>query len=1567
MALCMATLLLVQSSDALADTVNISYLEGQNPVAPDAIAAYGTQMFGDKVNLFNGSLEFEHSDLSLPGNSQLPVTLTRKHVPGRSHTVRGQFGDWDAEVPRISGTFATVSGWINLQGGQNRCSSFSAPPSEPRFPPTSFGATIGFPWLPDPRDPGSRNAVAFIPTDFWNGTTLTVPGHGSQEILVRSANFSAAPTDGRTYPLVTRQNWQISCLPQLLNSAGEGFLAISPDGIQYRFNWMASRSQTSVKKSGRQLARTEFFLMATEVRDRFGNWVRYTFDPTNPLLLTRIESNDGRLITITNAAGRAQSAHDGTRTFYYTYGTLGQLSSVLQPDGSQWRFTLAPMVAPELSNLGEGATCDSPGDFYDINEAFTGIIDHPSGARGTFVTNFRRLGRTGVQRFCWFAPNSTTVTTGAVWPRTVSTQALVEKRITGPAMQPLRWLWAYDAPASWAPSERVSDRRTVTVTEPNGSQTRHSFGNRWRVNEGQLLQVDEGWTGSAALKSTVYRYRDSAAQTYPEQFGTSLLPNSDWLASRNRPQDLRSISLQGTGFHWSVDATPAGFDLFARPLVVSKFSSLGDSRTEQTQYHDNSVHWVFGQVQRLTELTTGREVESNVYHPTTAQRMSNASFGKTKRSYTYHPDGTILTVSDEGGRPTTLLNYRRGKPQLVTYPDTASASQVVNNLGDADSRTNAAGSTTSYLYDLMGRVTLVRYPEGDPVSYHPTEQVFERVNGAEYGLDTGYWRQTIRTGSARKVRYFDALWRERVEVNFDADNPAETTSLVETRYGLDGRVSYEGYPVRGVNYIVGATVGWEFWRDPLGRETHRRQATGSQATGLGYASTFTTYDARSFRKVVTNARNVQTTFEFQAFDDPDNANIRRITPPFPRGDVITFTRDVFGKATSITRGDAASNATRYYVYDAHQRLCKTVEPETGATVLDYDTAGHIQWRASGLALPNLNSCDHASVPDQRKIVFTHDVRNRLTDTSYGDGSPGVNRTYTPDGLPWTISTPGTTWTLGYNQRRLMTSETLALRGAGYGFTYGIDRYGNVASMAYPNGLALTYAPNALGQPTQVSGFLSQIKHHPGGQVASYATTNNVNFSQTLKVQGLPETLRHAGVVQDFHTYDGMGNLSMIVDQERGLPSRSMGYDELDQLRIADGRWGHGQFTYDALGNLRTSRVGNRMATHMYDANSNRLAEIRITDLLGSTPPSTIAIGYDGNGNVTSRAGQTFTFDVGNRMLSAPGVASYAYDGHGRRYLTRTTAGRSTVRAYSQSGRLLLTQDSVKGLTQHIHFGDKVVAEVNSNTGSRWLHTDILGSPVATTGPTGTVLERTEYEPYGLTSVGVNPDGIGYTGHVNDVDTGLVYMQQRYYDPVAGRFLSVDPVTTDAKSGKHFNRYVYAENNPYKYTDPDGRAPHIVFGALVGAASGAYSARQGGASLGSTALAAAGGALAGAASAALPLSGFATATGFLGGFSGSLVGQSVANPGTIPDLKTAVAQGTVAGVAAIPAQAVAAYTGIGLVSASSQAVGANVATVVGAAINAVMPASVGGMQGAAPSTPSAKPQEPVKQPESKLVN
>lgn len=104
----------------------------------------------------------------------------------------------------------------------------------------------------------------------------------------------------------------------------------------------------------------------------------------------------------------------------------------------------------------------------------------------------------------------------------------------------------------------------------------------------------------------------------------------------------------------------------------------------------------------------------------------------------------------------------------------------------------------------------------------------------------------------------------------------------------------------------------------------------------------------------------------------------------------------------------------------------------------------------------------------------------------------------------------------------------------------------------------------------------------------------------------------------------------------------------------------------------------------------------------------------------------------------------------------------------------------------------------------YIHTDALGSPVAVTDANRNVIERSEYEPYGQVINRPLRDGPGYTGHVEDAATGLVYAQQRYYDPSIGRFLSVDPVTANSGTGANFNRYWYAANNPYKFVDPDGR-------------------------------------------------------------------------------------------------------------------------------------------------------------------
>ena len=53
------------------------------------------------------------------------------------------------------------------------------------------------------------------------------------------------------------------------------------------------------------------------------------------------------------------------------------------------------------------------------------------------------------------------------------------------------------------------------------------------------------------------------------------------------------------------------------------------------------------------------------------------------------------------------------------------------------------------------------------------------------------------------------------------------------------------------------------------------------------------------------------------------------------------------------------------------------------------------------------------------------------------------------------------------------------------------------------------------------------------------------------------------------------------------------------------------------------------------------------------------------------------------------------------------------------------------------------------------------------------------------------------------------MGARYYHPVLGRFTGVDPVGFLEESIHSHNRYAYANNNPYKYVDPDGQFPFLI--------------------------------------------------------------------------------------------------------------------------------------------------------------
>lgn len=870
------------------------------------------------------------------------------------------------------------------------------------------------------------------------------------------------------------------------------------------------------------------------------------------------------------------------------------------------------------------------------------------------------------------------------------------------------------------------------------------------------------------------------------------------------------------------------------------------SRTETTQYHDNLGNWVLGQVASVecaasvpASAACNGDVVSQTTYSSYAQPLAIHAFGKLQQTRTHDvtttgQKGTVRTVKDGRGNLTTLSSWKRGIPQTITYADGNTQAAVVNNDGSLTQVTDENGFATKYQYDAMGRLELIDYPDGDAVAWTSTERTFSVVAGV-YGLPN-HWRMWERTGGGDKLTHYDALWRPVVVETYVSTDAASTRSIVVSRYDAAGRLAFQSYPIRTLgHWNDDALNGTRTTYDALDRVTKV-----VQDSELGALSTTTSYlnDANGYYTLVTNPGGNQTRAWFQAFDQPSYDT--PVTIWHPAGAYTHINRDVFGKPTRLRRSNS-SNATsgtvalnRDYYYDSYQQLCRTSEPETGDTFMGYDAAGNLAWSAAGYS-STATGCLGASSVAARRVDRSYDARNRPVELRFPDGQGDTVTSYTPDGLPAGITAYNgsdvVTTSTTYNRRRLPTQERMQWNSIDWSVTHAYNASGHLSAHGYPDGLTVSYAPNALGQPTQAGSYATGVSYHPNGAISQFTYGNGIVHTLAQNARGLPDRSIDAygstRFLDDGYDYDanGNGNVAAISDGATGRNqrgNRTMAYDGLGRLTtVVSPMYDslNATYAYDVLDNLTGVKIGGAKARdhgYCYDANW-RLTNIKTGSCGGST---VIGLGYDVQGNVANKNGSTFAFDYGNRLRTstAGGTVSYVYDGHGRRVRDLVSGQGSKYSLYSQAGSLMFDSDlRKKQQHEYIYLGGSLVAtrEKDTVTGTysdRYQHTDALGSPVAVTSQARGVLERTEYEPFGQVLNRPLKDGPGYTGHVEDATTGLVQMQQRYYDPGVGRFLSVDPIAADTGTAWNFNRYNYAANNPYKFTDPDGREIRFAPGA-----------------------------------------------------------------------------------------------------------------------------------------------------------
>ena len=112
---------------------------------------------------------------------------------------------------------------------------------------------------------------------------------------------------------------------------------------------------------------------------------------------------------------------------------------------------------------------------------------------------------------------------------------------------------------------------------------------------------------------------------------------------------------------------------------------------------------------------------------------------------------------------------------------------------------------------------------------------------------------------------------------------------------------------------------------------------------------------------------------------------------------------------------------------------------------------------------------------------------------------------------------------------------------------------------------------------------------------------------------------------------------------------------------------------------------------------------------------------------------------------------------------------------------------------------------------------VLGDVVGIYNTSGTKVGGYVYDAWGNCTITINTNGIAtlnpirYRGYYYDTETGLYYLNARYYSPEWRRFISPDATEyIDPETPNGLNLYAYCGNDPVNYADPSGHWIETVF-------------------------------------------------------------------------------------------------------------------------------------------------------------
>ena len=222
--------------------------------------------------------------------------------------------------------------------------------------------------------------------------------------------------------------------------------------------------------------------------------------------------------------------------------------------------------------------------------------------------------------------------------------------------------------------------------------------------------------------------------------------------------------------------------------------------------------------------------------------------------------------------------------------------------------------------------------------------------------------------------------------------------------------------------------------------------------------------------------------------------------------------------------------------------------------------------------------------------------------------------------------------------------------------------------------------------------------------------------------------------------------------------------------------------------------------------------------------------YDQIGNLTNDGTWTYTWQNGRELASMSNGSTtwnYTYDANGMR--TSRSNG-STTYTYVYNGDQLVQM--TKGSdTLYFTYGAIGPTTVTWNGTTYYYAVNAQGDVMGIFDGSGNCVVTYNWDNawgYNPEPEGSMADTLGtlnplrYRSYVYDEETGLYYLQSRYYDSEICRFINADIYPTTGQGITGSNMFAYCGNNPVSRKDNSGEFWNVVIGAVVGAALSAAS-------------------------------------------------------------------------------------------------------------------------------------------------